>query len=88
MCQHGDTVELWVNLPARLSYTKESRWCFKPIDRCIVPIVGGLNAAGVLTAASCCGHGKGPGSIILQDGRVLEIRPDKRPTQAESEEAG
>jgi hypothetical protein len=43
------------------------------IDRCIAHIVAALNAGGVPTKASCCGHGKRPGSIILEDGRELFI---------------
>lgn len=43
------------------------------IDFCIADIVNALNAANIKTEASCCGHGKIPGSIILSDGRVLTI---------------
>jgi hypothetical protein len=43
------------------------------IDRCIAGIVAALNAGGVCTVASCCGHGRGPGSIVLDDGRELLI---------------
>jgi hypothetical protein len=43
------------------------------IDWCIHQIVAALNAGGVETVASCCGHGKRPGQINLADGRVLII---------------
>ena len=43
------------------------------IDLCIADIVAALNAANIITLASCCGHGKLPGNIALEDGRVLEI---------------
>lgn len=43
------------------------------IDPCIASIVAALNAAGIETVASCCGHGRNPGSIILLDGRELVI---------------
>lgn len=43
------------------------------IDHCIHRIVAALNAAGVTTTASCCGHGQMPGNIMLEDGRVLVI---------------
>ena len=43
------------------------------IDRCIHQIVAALNAGNVQTIASCCGHNKMPGSIILSDGRELII---------------
>ena len=45
------------------------------IDFCIHHIVAALNAGGVRTVASCCGHGKMRGNIILEDGRVLIILP-------------
>jgi hypothetical protein len=43
------------------------------IDWCIHHIVAALNAGGVETVASCCGHGKADGRIDLADGRVLTI---------------
>lgn len=43
------------------------------IDWCIHHIVAALNAGGVRTVASCCGHGQGDGRIDLEDGRVLVI---------------
>lgn len=46
------------------------------IDSCIVSIVEALNKAGIRTIASCCGHGKIEGSIILADGRELLVRDD------------
>jgi len=46
------------------------------IDYCIVPIVKALNDAGMFTVASCCGHGKQPGVIILKDRREVFIMPD------------
>jgi len=44
------------------------------IDWCIHHIVSALNAAGVRTAACCCGHGTQDGRIDLEDGRVLIIK--------------
>jgi len=46
------------------------------IDRCIHQIVAALNAGGLTTIASCCGHGQMPGRIDLQDGRMLVITRD------------
>lgn len=43
------------------------------IDFCIHHIVAALNAGGIPTVASCCGHGEIPGRIDLEDGRVLTI---------------
>ena len=45
------------------------------IDFCIHQIVAALNAGGVETVASCCGHGTTKGVISLADGRVLIIHP-------------
>ena len=37
-------------------------------------LVAALNAGGVRTSASCCGHGAREGRIALDDGRSLIIR--------------
>lgn len=44
------------------------------IDWYIHQIVAALNAGGIRTVASCCGHGKMLGSITLEDGRSLILR--------------
>ena len=44
------------------------------IDHCIHQIVAALNAGGIHTVASCCGHGGMKGNIILEDGRTLIIQ--------------
>ena len=48
----------------------------RAVDHCIHHIVAALNAGNVRTVASCCGHGKMNGNIILEDGRVLIILPE------------
>ena len=48
------------------------------IDACIAPLIRALQAAGIDTVASCCGHGKTLGRIDLADGRVLFIGHDTR----------
>lgn len=79
MCEKGNMVTLNVPIPAELSYTGEFRWNYKPIDSCISDIVNALNNGDVHTAASCCGHGKRAGEIILHDGRrLLIIKQDIR----------
>ena len=40
---------------------------------CIADLVAALNAGGVVTVASCCGHGRGDGIISLEDGRELTV---------------
>jgi len=62
-----------ITVPASLSYTGEARRATRGIDPCIAQIVQALNAGGVATVASCCGHGRGAGSIVLADGRELVI---------------
>lgn len=73
MCEWGDTVPLKVWIPKQLSHTGEARWDEKPVDACISRIVQALNDGGVCTIASCCGHGKGDGSILLAGGRELVV---------------
>ena len=74
-CRHcGERdVELTVTIPADLSHTGQKRLAIKPIDWCIADLVRSLNAHGVRTRSSCCGHGRGPGEVTLEDGYVLVI---------------
>lgn len=44
-------------------------WC----DPCIAPLVVALNAAGLETQWSCCGHGRLPAVIGLKDGRQVVV---------------
>lgn len=46
------------------------------IDRCIHHLVAALNAGGITTVQSCCGHKKNDGYITLEDGRMLVIKKD------------
>ena len=43
------------------------------VDACLAPFVAALNTGGLQTIASCCGHGDGPGTVILEDGRELLV---------------
>lgn len=54
-------------------------WC----DPCIAPIVKALNDAGLRTVASCCGHGKRPGSIVLANRTELVIQQFETPEGSE-----
>jgi hypothetical protein len=49
---------------------------YHPVDPCIASLVQALNDAGIKTRASCCGHGKQPGNIALEDGREILIAAD------------
>jgi hypothetical protein len=69
VCRQGDTVNLWI--PTRRAFGE-----YASVDRCIAPLVAALNATGFETVASCCGHGRQPGNVILRDGREIFIAPD------------
>ncbi len=43
------------------------------IDWCIARLVAALNAAGIRTTASCCGHEVSPGMVLLDDDRVIAV---------------
>lgn len=43
------------------------------VDICLADIVAALNAANIITVASCCGHGEMDGIITLEDGRELRV---------------
>jgi hypothetical protein len=73
MCEWGDTCDVLVKIPEDLSCEGREKWKTCKIDRCIAPIVRALQEGGVDMRGSCCGHGKGPGHIGLQDGRGLLI---------------
>ena len=49
------------------------------IDICIADIVAALNAANIVTVASCCGHYVVPAVISLEDGRELIVKNVKGP---------
>ena len=71
-CGKPDAV-LTVTVAADLSHTGEAYQRPFGIDACIAPIVAALNAAGIATRQSCCGHGAEAGRIDLADGRTLTI---------------
>ncbi len=71
MCQHGDVVELVLN------HTKIK------VDKCLVPYIKALNTNGIMTAASCCGHGEIDGSVVTMFGdeyRLIIICPPESGT--------
>jgi len=77
MCRWGDVVHMHLKIPAHLSHTGKEYMKPVGIDRCIAPIIKALNDAGITTDASCCGHEKIPGSIILSDNRWLIVCDEK-----------
>jgi len=72
MCNETTTVR--VKIPADLSHTGKVLWKDTQIDSCIASLVLILQLAGIDMRASCCGHGKTHGHIMLQDGWKLIIR--------------
>lgn len=78
MCEWGTYDEVEVTIQAHLSYTGKTRKAVKKIDKCIASIVRALENGDVYMLASCCGHGKGEGSILLHDGRELIIKGEFR----------
>lgn len=73
MCAWGTTTPVTITRPADTTHTHQETIEPVPIDTCIAPLVAALQHAGIITRASCCGHGHTRGSIILDDGRVLII---------------
>ena len=51
----------------------------RDVDYCISDIVAALNAGGVNTVASCCGHDKIYATIILEDGRAIVVMDEFDP---------
>ena len=60
MCEHA-TSQLIINGRVR------------DIDTCILDFVKMLNDNGYTTIASCCGHGKQPTTIALENGQEIRI---------------
>ena len=71
MCDHANREAAMVVIdpgtPERLG--RDGVWC----DPCLEPLIRALNAGGVRTTASCCGHGDYLGWVMLADGRTLVI---------------
>lgn len=78
MCKWNDKIEMEVLTTAQSSHTGKEYMKMVGIDRCLVPIIKALNAGGVPTISSCCGHGKMRGIISLKDGRQLVVSSDMK----------
>jgi len=81
MCEFGNNEFVSVKVVADLSHTNKEYWIMKKIDSCIAPIVRALQEGGIDMRGSCCGHGKGDGEIVLQDGSVLIIKSDLKKSE-------
>lgn len=71
MCDHANREAAMVVLAVDAAGVP-TVWC----DPCLAPLVKALNDAGIATVASCCGHGRQPGTVALADGRELVIAAD------------
>lgn len=76
MCDYSPNREAAMTVVERDAGGKPTVWC----DPCIEPLIRALNAAGLRTIASCCGHGKRHGRITLADGKELLVFPDYEST--------
>ncbi|MCK5127916.1 MAG: hypothetical protein KAR42_16785 [candidate division Zixibacteria bacterium] len=80
MCRYinhaPQTKDVFLKIPSDLSCSGKEKWKNIKIDKCIAPIVEALQKGGIDMRGSCCGHGKGPGEINLQDGRTIKIIED------------
>lgn len=76
MCDHPNREAAMVviseGVPDETGKKRGGVWC----DPCLEPLVRALNDGGIRTVASCCGHGRRPGKIMLDDGRELFIAPN------------
>ena len=70
MCAWG------INRPVTLAYQMlVSGRTEVDVDACLAPLIQALNDAGVQTVGCCCGHGRGQGSVLIQqDARIIELR--------------
>lgn len=68
MCEWGTYKTIMLCKPKEFSKRIEI-----PVDACIADIIQALNNMNIETVASCCGHFKGLGEIVLGDGRTLLI---------------
>ena len=71
MCKWGTYKRVLVTMQPDAEYPqiwkhKEwKKWC--AIDKCIAELVEAFESVGLRMLASCCGHGKGLGDILLKD---------------------
>ena len=73
MCEWGTWEIVQVKIPADHSSMGKEKWKMIQVDACLASIVRALQRGGIDMRSSCCGHGKEPGHIDLQDGRRLII---------------
>lgn len=76
MCNYADRENSMVVLDPGV-------WC----DPCLAALIRALNAAGLSTASSCCGHGDYPAWVMLDDGRDIVIYPSHEANLAANDPA-
>lgn len=65
MCKHGSTKPVKLNRPRPVS----GRWVV-PVDACIADEVQKMNDLGIVTHGSCCGHGGGRPTVLIEEESV------------------
>lgn len=68
MCDHGSPMTI-VPTPEWAASSRHHPENGIPIDPCIADAIQDAWHAGVRTLGSCCGHGKGPASVVLTTDR-------------------
>ena len=69
MCDQNNETEITLNKPRPVSKRTKIK-----VDTCIAGLVQYLNDVGVETLGSCCGHGNGPASLLVDyEGRSIDI---------------
>lgn len=68
MCRWGTDASIRLNRPRPVSGRTEIL-----VDACIAPLIQALNDAGVHTVGCCCGHGKAPGEVLIEQGGLRVI---------------
>lgn len=84
-CPCGEQACVTVRIPASRSASGETERRTACIDRCLADLVRALQAAGIDTCASCCGHGETCGHIALQDGRDLLVLSPEQAAEYETD---
>jgi hypothetical protein len=73
VCKWGTYQPVAVTVHKSVAASGVRHRAVRQIDSCIADLVKALDSSGIIMLGSCCGHGTGPGQILLADGRVLTI---------------
>ena len=66
MCKWGTSVYIKViRSPSAWRLNLSDGWYPVAVDACIADYVQKMNDLGIVTVGCCCGHGKGPGAVLV-----------------------